>query len=76
MKPMQISEPSHVPQMGCAKINQCLNRFEVMADWGMSSTTMAEWAHAALDRWLRSRMDLTSPSVYDSGEKGKGGDHG
>lgn len=76
MKPLQILEPNMTPQTGCAKINSCLNRFEVMADWGMSSTDMAKWAHEALDRWLRNRMDLTSPSVYDSGQTGKGRDHG
>ena len=76
MKPAQILEPGSTPDVGCAKVNACRNRFEVVADWGMSSATMAEWAHEALDRWLRSRMDLTSPSVYDSREKGKGGDHG
>lgn len=76
MKPAQILEPGSTPEVGCAQIHACRNRFEVLADWGMESDTMREWAHRALDRWLVDRMDLTSPSVYDSGEKGKGDNHG
>ena len=67
MKPAQILEPGSTPDVGCAKVNACRNRFEVVADWGMSSTTMAEWAHAALDRWLRERMDEPPPSGHNPG---------
>lgn len=73
---MQITEPGSATDLRCVRTTICLNRFEIMADWGMSSTDMAQWAHVALEQWLRSRMDLTSPSVYDSREKGKGDDHG
>ena len=67
MKPIQILEPNMTPQTGCAKINACRNRFEVVADWGMSSTDMAKWAHEAMDRWLRERMDLSTASGHNSG---------
>jgi hypothetical protein len=36
---------------------------------------MAKWAHAAVDQWLASRVDLTSPDVYDVGTV-KGSEHG
>lgn len=75
---MQITEPHYtdVTAVRRCKVTVSLNHFELNADWGMSSTTMAEWAHEALEQWLRNRMDLTSPSVYDSGQTGKGRDHG
>ena len=73
---MQITEPGSATDLRCVRTTACLNRFEITADWGMSSTAMAEWAHVALEQWLRNRMDLTSPSVYDSGQTGKGRDHG
>jgi len=76
MKPLQILEPNMTPQTGCAKINECRNRFEIMANWGTPKADMAQWAHEALNRWLCSRMDSTSPSGYDSEKTVKGNDHG
>ena len=76
MKPAAIAEPGCSTGPSCLTATTCLNRFELVACWGASRTKLAEQAHAELDRWLRQRMDLTSPSVYDSGNKGKGGDHG
>ena len=71
-----IAEPGCSTGPSCLTATVCLNRFELVACWGASRTKLAEQAHAELDRWLRQRMDLTSPSVYDSGNTGKGGDHG
>ena len=57
-----------------ARISQCENRLELLVDPGMSSELIRQWAYMAVDNWLESRMDLTSPSDYDSGQKGC--DHG
>jgi hypothetical protein len=57
-----------------AKISQCENRLELLVDPGMSSELIRQWAYMAVDNWLASRVDLTSPSDYDSRQKG--GDHG
>ena len=57
-----------------ARISQCENRLELLVDPGMRSEVIHKWAHMAVDNWLESRMDLTSPSDYDSGQKGC--DHG
>lgn len=74
MKPLPIIEP--VRELSLVHSTACLNRFELLVTGSMDSDTMCQWAHDALDHWLRQRMDLTSPSVYDSGNTGKGGDHG
>ena len=75
MRPIAITEPGSA-DASCVRATVCLNRFELVADWGASRVHLAKQAHEELDRWLRQRMDLTSPSVYDSGNIGKGGDHG
>jgi hypothetical protein len=33
----------------------------------MRSEVIHKWAHMAVDNWLESRVDLTSPGVYDVG---------
>ena len=73
-----MTEPHYtdVTAVRSCKATVSLNHFELNADWGMSSVHLAEWAHAALERWLRSRMDLTEASVYDAGVQAKGIDHG
>jgi hypothetical protein len=53
----------------------CQNRLELLVDPGMRSESMAKWAHAAVDHWLSTRVDLTSPGVYDVGTV-KGSGHG
>jgi hypothetical protein len=58
-----------------AKVSQCENRLELLVDPGMRSDTIEKWAHAAVDHWLASRVDLTSPGVYDVGTV-KGSGHG
>jgi hypothetical protein len=58
-----------------AKVSQCENRLELLVDPGMRSDTIEKWAHAAVDNWLASRVDLTSPGVYDVGTV-KGSGHG
>jgi hypothetical protein len=58
-----------------ARVSQCENRLELLVDPGMRSETIAKWAHAAVDQWLASRVDLTSPGVYDVGTV-KGSGHG
>lgn len=57
-----------------ARVSLCENRLELLVDPGMRSEVIHKWAHMAVDNWLESRMDLTSPNDYDSGQKG--GDHG
>lgn len=57
-----------------ARVSQCENRLELLVDPGMSSEVIHKWAHMAVDNWLESRVDLTSPSDYDSCQKGC--DHG
>ena len=57
-----------------ARTSLCQNRLELLVDPGMRSEVIHKWAHMAVDNWLISRMDLTSPSDYDSGQKGI--DHG
>lgn len=57
-----------------ARVRLCENRLELLVDPGMRSEVIHKWAHMAVDNWLESRMDLTSPSDYDSGQKGC--DHG
>jgi hypothetical protein len=52
----------------------CANRFELISRWG--EPVDKEWARRMLDRWLDQRVDLTQPSVYDSGVQAKGTDHG
>jgi hypothetical protein len=52
----------------------CANRFELISRWG--EPVDKEWARSMLDRWLDQRVDLTQPSVYDSGVQAKGTDHG
>ncbi len=61
--------------VSCAKSTACQNRLELLVDPGMRSESMAKWAHAAVDQWLASRVDLTSPGVYDVGTV-KGSGHG
>jgi hypothetical protein len=58
-----------------ARVSQCENRLELLVDPGMRSDTIEKWAHAAVDNWLASRVDLTSPGVYDVGTV-KGSGHG
>jgi hypothetical protein len=58
-----------------AKVSLCENRLELLVDPGMRSETIEKWAHAAVDQWLASRVDLTSPDVYDVGTV-KGSGHG
>jgi hypothetical protein len=58
-----------------AKVSLCENRLELLVDPGMRSETIEKWAHAAVDQWLASRVDLTSPGVYDVGTV-KGSEHG
>ena len=58
-----------------ARVSQCENRLELLVDPGMRSDTIEKWAHAAVDHWLESRVDLTSPGVYDVGTV-KGSGHG
>jgi hypothetical protein len=58
-----------------AKVSLCENRLELLVDPGMRSETIEKWAHAAVDQWLASRVDLTSPDVYDVGTV-KGSEHG
>jgi hypothetical protein len=58
-----------------ARVSQCENRLELLVDPGMRSDALAQWAHAAVDQWLESRVDLTSPGVYDVGTV-KGSGHG
>jgi hypothetical protein len=58
-----------------AKVSLCENRLELLVDPGMRSESMAKWAHAAVDHWLSTRVDLTSPDVYDVGTV-KGSEHG
>jgi hypothetical protein len=58
-----------------AKVSLCENRLELLVDPGMRSETIEKWAHAAVDQWLASRVDLTSPGVYDVGTV-KGSGHG
>lgn len=58
-----------------ARVSQCENRLELLVDPGMRSDAVAQWAHAAVDHWLASRVDLTSPGVYDVGTV-KGSGHG
>lgn len=50
-----------------ARISQCENRLELLVDPGMRSEVIHKWAHMAVDNWLKSRVDLTSPGVYDVG---------
>lgn len=57
-----------------AKVEVSLNRFELISRYGEPLDW--EWARAQLEAWLRSRVDLTQPSVYDSGVQAKGTDHG
>jgi len=76
MKPAAITEPGADSGSSCLKVAACLNHFEVTAPWGMSRAVLAEQAQVEFNRWLRRHMDLTDPSVYDSREIGKGGDHG
>jgi hypothetical protein len=61
--------------VSCAKSTVCQNRLELLVDPGMRSESMAKWAHAAVDHWLSTRVDLTSPDVYDVGTV-KGSEHG
>jgi len=61
--------------MRCAKATTCLNRLELLVDPGMDSETIGKWAHAAVDNWLSTRVDLTSASVYDA-DTLKGQAHG
>ena len=58
-----------------ARVSLCENRLELLVDPGMRSETIEKWAHAAVDQWLASRVDLTSPDVYDVGTV-KGSGHG
>lgn len=58
-----------------ARVSLCENRLELLVDPGMRSETIEKWAHAAVDQWLASRVDLTSPDVYDVGTV-KGSEHG
>jgi hypothetical protein len=58
-----------------ARASQCENRLELLVDPGMRSETIEKWAHAAVNQWLASRVDLTSPDVYDVGTV-KGSEHG
>lgn len=51
-----------------------LNRFEIICRWGEPLDW--DWARAQLEQWLRSRVDLTQASDYDSGVQAKGTDHG
>jgi hypothetical protein len=57
-----------------ARIEMCANRFELISSWG--EPVDKEWARDMFERWLDQRVDLTQPSVYDSGVQGKGTDHG
>ena len=57
-----------------AKVEMCANRFELISSWG--EPVDKAWARDMFERWLDQRMDLTQPSVYDSGVQGKGTDHG
>jgi hypothetical protein len=50
-----------------ARTSLCQNRLELLVDPGMSSEVIHKWAHMAVDNWLESRVDLTSPGVYDVG---------
>lgn len=52
-----------------AKVEMSLNRFELISRWGEPLDW--EWARAQLEAWLRSRVDLTQASVYDSGQRGE-----
>lgn len=52
-----------------AKVEMSLNRFELISRWGEPLDW--EWARAQLEVWLRSRVDLTQASVYDSGQRGE-----
>jgi hypothetical protein len=58
-----------------ARVSQCENRFEVLVDPGMSSELISQWVYMSVDKWLASRVDLTSPGVYDVGTV-KGSGHG
>lgn len=51
------------------KVEMSLNRFELISRWGEQIDH--DWAHAQLEAWLRSRVDLTQASVYDSGQRGE-----
>jgi hypothetical protein len=57
-----------------AKVEASLNRFELISRWGEPLDW--DWARERLEQWLRSRVDLTQASVYDSGVQPKGTDHG
>jgi hypothetical protein len=57
-----------------ARVEMCANRFELISRWGEPLDW--EWARAQLEAWLRSRVDLTEATVYDSGVQAKGTDHG
>lgn len=57
-----------------ARTSLCQNRLELLVDPGMSSELIRQWAYMAVDNWLAGRVDLTSPSDYDSRQKGC--DHG
>ena len=72
-----MTEPHYtdVTAMRSCKATVSLNHFELNADWGMSSVHLAEWAHAALERWLRSRVDAQTASVYDGDILMRGDEH-
>jgi hypothetical protein len=57
-----------------ARVEMCANRFELITPWGQPVDK--EWAMRQFAKWLNNRLDLTRPSVYDSGVQAKGTDHG
>ena len=57
-----------------ARVEMCANRFELISRWGEPVDKV--WARNMFDLWLEQRVDLTPPTVYDSGVQAKGTDHG